>query len=337
MKRLGFLFEDIVSLENLLLAAKKAFRGKKDRTRVSAFYFHLENELMDLHEELTSGTYHPLPYRMFIIHEPKRRQICAADFRDRVVHHAICNVLDPMFERCMIHDTYACRPNKGTHAATAQAQKFARRFNYYLKCDIVKYFHSIDHDVLKTMLASKIKDARLLRLLHTIIDHPLPGGRAGKGLPIGNLTSQYFANFYMGRLDHFLKDRLGVKGYIRYMDDFLLFADDKSALRDHLSSIWSFLSERLRLELKEKAVIVAPVSQGIPFLGFRVFPGLIRLEARKWTRFRRKVRDLESDFLEGYIEKEELSSRVSCMIGHVLHADTMEARKAFFAGSLHLS
>jgi retron-type reverse transcriptase len=202
MKRYGHLFEQVVTFENLCLAAEKAFRGKKDKQRVATFYFHQETEVLRLQEELCSGTYQMRPYRVFEVREPKPRKICAADFRDRVVHHAICNVLDPIFEASSIYDTYACRRDKGSYAAVRRAHEFARRGRYYLKCDVRKYFESVDHAVLKALLRRKIKDETLLALLDRIIDHPIPDAVPGKGIPIGNLTSQYFANLYLGELDH---------------------------------------------------------------------------------------------------------------------------------------
>jgi retron-type reverse transcriptase len=220
MKRSGGLFEKIIAFDNLLLAARKAQRGKRHRTSVAHFLFHLEPQILTLQEELRAGTYRMQPYHTFTIYEPKQRQICAAAFRDRVVQHALCTVLDPLFEASFIHDTYACRRGKGTHAAVRRAQQFARKFPYVLKCDVRKYYDSIDHAVLKALLRRQLKDTACLALLDHIIAHPLPGSRPGKGLPIGNLTSQYFANLYLGELDHLVKERLRCKGYVRYMDDF---------------------------------------------------------------------------------------------------------------------
>jgi hypothetical protein len=185
-------------------------------------------------------------------------------------------------------------------------------------------------------LRGKIKDERLLALLDLIIDQKLPYETPGKGLPIGNLTSQHFANLYLGELDHYIKERLRVKGYLRYMDDFIIFADEKESLHLTLASARGFLRDCLRLEIKEEALILAPVTQGIPFLGFRVFPGLIKLDARKWTRFKRKVRELEDEYLKGRIDEDELARSISSMVGHIQHADTLAARRKFFERSLNL-
>ncbi len=330
MKRAGYLFEQITSFDNLTLAAYKTFRGQKQNPAVARFYFHLETELFRLQEELKSGQWQPRPYQVFEVYEPKPRRICAAALRDRVVHHAICNVLDPIFERRMISDTFACRREKGSHAAVVRAQEFSRRFGYFLQCDVQKYFASIDHVALKQLLRRLLKDDRALALLDRIIDQPLPGAEAGKGLPIGNLTSQYFANLYLGELDHFVKEGLGVKGYVRYMDDFLLFGDDKAGLRKSLAAVRNFLDGRLRLTLKEPATILSPVSCGFSFLGFRVFPGTIRLCGAKWTRFRREVRQREAAYLAGELEEDALARSVAGMIAHTCHADTLAARKKFF-------
>ena len=158
----------------------------------------------------------------------------------------------------------------------------------------------------------------------------------GKGLPIGNLTSQYFANLYLGELDHFLKERLRIKGYVRYMDDFLVLAHEKACLHTTLATTRAFLRDVLRLDLKDEVVRIAPVTQGIPFLGFRIFPGLIRLEGKKWARFRRQVRVLEAQCACAMIDETTLARSVASMIGHVIHADSLAARRAFFAGSFSL-
>lgn len=333
MKRVGHLFERIVTFENLASAAHKAFRGSKKYTgRAATFYFNLEQELLLLEQELRSGVYRPAPYHTFTIYEPKQREISASDFRDRVVHHAICHVLEPLLDRSMIFDSYACRTGKGAHAAVRRAQTFARRFRYFLKCDIRKYFESVDHETLKQILARKLKDPPLFDLLSLIIEHPVPVYATGKGIPIGALTSQLFANLYLGELDHFLKDRLHMKGYLRYMDDFLCFGDDKATLREWLLLIRSFVTDRLRLDLKEEALVLAPVSQGIPFLGFRIFPGLIRLDRTHLVRFRRKIQQREQAYRQGEIDEDALIRSVNSLIAHVSHADTYTMRSDLFWG-----
>lgn len=332
MKRHGGLFEKILTFENLALAVRKAVRGKKDRESVARFYFSWETEVLALERELRSGTWRPRPYTTFEIFEPKPRRICAAHIRDRVVHHAVCNIVEPLLDRTMIHDTYACRRGKGTHAAVERARRFARKYPFFLKCDIRKYFETVDHEVLKDLLLRKFKDAALLALLFRIIDHPVPGGAPGKGLPIGNLTSQWFANAYLGELDHFLKDRLAVKGYLRYMDDFLLFGTDKPTLHRRLSDIRRFLSDVLGLEIREEITIVAPTFQGIPFLGYRVYPGTVRLKRENRARLGRKVKHLEAAYAAGKIDETRLSDSVRSLAAHTAGADTLRLRRKLFSG-----
>jgi retron-type reverse transcriptase len=286
VKRVGNLWPTLTSFENLLRAAEKARKGKRFRPAVAAFHFDLEHQLWSLHDELSTKSYRPGGYRSFFLCEPKKRQISAAPYRDRVVHHALTNVLEPIFERSFIPDSYACRKGKGTHAAVDRCQQFARRFRYVLKADIQKFFPSLDHEILKGLVAGKVKDPDVLWLVGRIIDHSnpqepvqdwFPGddlftpGQRRRGIPIGNQTSQFFANVYLDPLDHFAKDRLQVGGYVRYVDDFLVFADDKKQLADVQRRIAEFLT-RLRLRLHPTKNVVFPVRQGIGSLGYRVFP-----------------------------------------------------------------
>lgn len=229
MKRVGYLWSHLISFDNLLRSAEKACKGKRFRPSTAAFHFNLEHELWALHEELANKTYRPGTYRSFFIHEPKKRQISAAPYRDRVVHHALTQVLEPIFEKCFISDSYACRKGKGTHAAVDRCQEFARQFRYVLKADIQKFFPSIDHEILKQLVARRIKDPDVLWLVSQIIDHSNPQEEVqnwfsgddlftptehSRGIPIGNQTSQFFANVYLDPLDHFVKNRLRIKGYV---------------------------------------------------------------------------------------------------------------------------
>lgn len=337
MRRAKGLFDQLVRFDNLHLAARKAFRGKKDRGSVALFYFGMENELIQLQEELIERTYRPRPYRMFEIREPKVRKISSSDFRDRVVHHAICNLLEPILEGRAIYDSYACRVGKGTHLAIKRCQTFTRRRGYFLKCDIRKYFESIDRVILKRLLRRVVKDGEFLSLLDMIVDHQVPNTPPQKGLPIGNLTSQHFANFYLGELDHFLKDRLGLKCYLRYMDDFICFSEDKDELHQILAEIRSFLSSRLELALKEKITRIAPVTEGVPFLGFRIFPGVIRLQRENLIRFRRKIKRKEVAYQAGKQDSDELLKSINSMIAHISHADVTRLLRRDFERSLHLA
>ena len=234
MKSYTNLWSQITSWENLLLAARKARCSKRKRPNVARFEADLEMELMELRSELLERKYMPGQYRSFYIYEPKKRLISAAPYRDRVVHHALCNIIEPIFERAFIHDTYANRKGRGTHRAVDRFTEFCRKNRYVLKCDIKKYFPSIDHDILYGLIARRIKDPDVLWLIKLIIDSSnaqepvfayFPGDdlftpyERRKGLPIGNLTSQFFANIFLNGFDHFVKRELGCRHYIRFVDD----------------------------------------------------------------------------------------------------------------------
>ena len=331
--RPGFLFESVANFGTLLVAERRARRGKRCRPDVARFVFHLETNLLDLESELRDGSYRTQPYRTFLVREPKLRRICAAAYRDRVVHQAVCDVLDPIFDRGLIDNTFACRRGKGVHAAVQRLQALARKRPYALLLDVKRYFETIDHGVLKQIYRRKLKDQALLALLDGIVDHPLPDPPTGKGVPIGNLTSQYFANLYLSELDHTIKGKMRLPGYVRYMDDMVVLADSKARLHDVLATITEFLRTRLCLELRPERTRLLPVTQGLPWLGFRVFPGLIRLDGRKWARMRRRVRRCEAEHALGLIGEEEMARSVCSMVAHVSHIDSFRARKSLFEQS----
>ena len=330
MRRSGFLFEPAIAWGNLMLATKKAARGKRSRPEVARFLFDLEPGLIALQGELLDGSWRPGEFRTFQIRDPKPRTISAAPFRDRVVHHALMNVLDPIFDRSLIGHTYACRRGKGTHRALAHARLLARRNGYFLKGDIEACFESIDHTVMKAQLRRILKDHRLLEVLDRIIDAGGARSQPGVGLPIGNLTSQYFANHYLGRFDRFVTQQLGVRGYLRYMDDFLLFAADKSDLHRWRAEIRAFLAECLHLRLKESVSFVAPARRGIPFLGFAVFPGAVRLQGTRKRRTLARIRLVERRRREGLTSEEDMARCVTASLAHVQHADTLGLRRGWW-------
>jgi retron-type reverse transcriptase len=257
MIRYGNLWPDIVDFENLLVAARQAQRGKRFRGNVLAFNYAIERELFKLQAELRAHTYQPGAYRTFMIRDPKDRLISAAPYRDRVVHHALCNVIVPLLERTLIGDTYANRVGYGSHRALKRFTGFARRYRYCLQCDIQKYFPSIDHEILKGLIRRKIKCRDTLWLIDRIIDASneqvpvleyFPGDdlltpvQRRKGLPIGNLTSQFFANLYLSPFDHFVKRQLKLKHYLRYVDDFAAFSDDRQELAEARVAMEAYLA-----------------------------------------------------------------------------------------------
>ncbi|WP_447972702.1 reverse transcriptase domain-containing protein [Nitrospira sp. Kam-Ns4a] len=338
---MGGLFDRLTAFANLLDAARAASRGKRFRPNVLAFSLALEEELHALRAELCARTYRPGPYRTFILQEKKPRLISAAPFRDRVVHHALCNVIEPIFERGFLYDSYACRKGKGTHAAVERASTYARRFRYVLKCDVAKFFPSLDHDLLFGLVARRIHDEGVLWLVRTVIDGSNPqepvlryfGGddlftphERRRGIPIGNQTSQFFANVYLDGLDHYAKETLRLPGYLRYVDDFLVFANDKRRLHEAREALTAYC-EGLRLTLHPRKCFVAPVTAGFTFLGYRVFPAHRRLEAGNVRRMARRLRRYRAAVAAGHMTAEELSHCVRSWVAHAEHADTVMVRK----------
>lgn len=299
MRRHGQLFEHFASFANLLSAYRKARRGTRRNGATAGYFFHLETELLGLQEELLQMRYQPGAYRYFKIYDPKERTISVAPFRDRVVHHALVQVLEPIYERIFIADSYATRKGKGTHVAIAQAQRYLHQTGWFLKADVDKYFDSIRHDILLALLERKVKDRRLLEITRRIVTN---GGMNGCGLPIGNLTSQFFANVYLHPLDMFVRQALGTRRYVRYMDDFVLFSSDKKTLSAHRRSIEDFLQGQLALQLKPGATYLNSAANGLTFLGRRIFPTLVRFAAPNLRRITRRMAQLESA-----LQKSELS------------------------------
>lgn len=341
MKRHGHLFERMVSFENLLAAAHAARRGKRSKPSVAQFDFDLERELVTLQQELRSGTYRPGPYHTFTIREPKTRLISAAPYRDRVVHHALCRIIEPIFDRTFIKDTYACRVGKGTHLAVDEFSRHARRFRYVLKCDIAKYFPSIDHEILVSLLERKIRDPQVLWLMRLIVaasneqefvcrhfegdDLFSPLARR-RGIPIGNLTSQFFANVYLNGFDHFVKEHLRCEAYLRYCDDFVVFAQDKRSLWAVKQAMDNYLAG-LRLMLHPRKCQVIPTSVGVDFLGYRIFPSHRRLRATTAKRAIRRLRAKVWACAQGILPVDRWCQSWASLLGHAQHADTYGLRR----------
>lgn len=315
MRSWGRLFPLVIDRDNLGLAARAAARGKNGRPGVIRFFAELEDEIDILHRDLRKGQYQPREYRQFRVFDPKPRTISCADFRDRVVHHAVCDVLSPMWERRFIFDTFACRKGKGTHRAVLRAQEFAREFRFYLKLDVRKFFESVSHDVLLEMINPMLREKQLRSLLGVIIQHPVPGQNPGRGLPIGNLTSQWFANLYLDGLDHWAKEYLRVPRYLRYMDDLLFFANSKGALWRVHDEVSAFMDRNLRLSVKAEVTRLAPCTEGIPFLGMRIFPGMIRVQHGRLWRSRRRLQKRQVQWAKGLISDESLVASARAVHG----------------------
>ena len=339
-------YRHVCSWGNLRLAYRKAARGKRGKPAAAAFEYGLADRLVELQQELVSKTYQPGAYHSFFIHDPKHRLISAAPFRDRVVHHALCNVVEPAFERGFIHDSYANRARKGTHRALDRAQAFARRFRYVLQCDVQQFFPAIDHQMLRTTLARRIADPDVLWLVDRILESGqgvlseeyqmvwFPGddllaANRPRGLPIGNLTSQFWANCYLDPFDHFVKRELRCRGYLRYVDDFLLFADDKRTLWAWRQAIEQRMA-RLRLTVHPGAH-PRPAGEGFPFLGFVIFPTHRRLKRRKVVAYRRRLKRLVAAWTAGEATQEAVVASLLGWINHARYGDTWNLRRSVVA------
>ena len=301
MKRAGNLMPLVADMDNLQEAFLRAARGKSDRIEVISFRENLQNELLQIQKDLLEGSYTFGEYKKFTIFEPKERVICAAQFRDRVTFHALMCVCHSTFENFQVYHSYASRIGKGTYKAVEQAKKYASRYKWFAKLDVRHYFDSIDHQILLRLLCRLFKDERLILLFQNLLDTYQT--EKDKGLPIGNLTSQYFANHYLAVADHYFLEHLRVKAMVRYMDDFLLFCDDKEMLKDYVSSVVRFMKDELSLELHEP--VVNKTSYGVPFLGYVVKPEKICLNQQSRSRFRKKVRRLDEQYKEGVINEIE--------------------------------
>lgn len=339
-------YNTFLSWDNLWLAFRKAAKGKRDKTPAASFETTVADNLLLLQRELRDFSYRPGDYHHFRIFEPKQRKISAAPFRDRVVHHALCNLIEPVFDARFIPTSYANRINKGTHAAVDCLQAFSRRYAYCLRMDIVKHFPSLDHAVLRHELARVVKDDGLLWLIDRILDSGrdvlkdeytmvyFPGDdlfatNRARGLPIGNLTSQFWSNVYMNPFDWFIQRELRCNAYLRYVDDFALFSDDKRQLYAWKQAIIERLA-RLRLTAHEREAQVIPTADGIPWLGFVVYPTHRRLKRRNAVNFTRRFRHNIRRYLDGEISFAELDASVQGWINHVRYADTWGLREHIF-------
>lgn len=339
-------FASLCAWDNLWLACRKAAKGKRGHVPAADFEHQVADKLVKLQEILRDRSYRPGAYHHFYIHEPKRRKISAAPFRDRVVHHALCNLIEPVFDARFVPHSYANRVNKGTHAAVDHLQACARQYRYVLRMDIVKHFPSLDHAILRTEIAHVVRDDGLLWLIDQILASGkdvlkdeyemayFPGDNLFavnrlRGLPIGNLTSQFWSNVYLNPFDWFVQRELSCGAYLRYVDDFALFSDDKRQLYAWKSAIIERLA-RLRLTAHEKEAQVTQTKDGIPWLGFVVYPTHRKLKRRNAVNFTRRLERNIDAYESGTITFAELDASVQGWINHVRYADTWGLRRHIF-------
>lgn len=322
MKRSGDLYRQICDPDNLRLAFYKASKAKLNKHSVRDYEMNLDYNLHTLYNQLYSGDVDVGGYRLFKIYEPKERIISAVPFEQRVLHHAIMNICHQVFERQQIYHSYATRKGKGQFAALSYAASNQNIFKWFIKLDIKKYFDSISHPVLMEKLSRKFKDKKVLRLFQLIIESYET--TKGAGLPIGNLTSQYFANFYLSWADHHLLEKIGIGSYVRYMDDMVLWHDDKDMLLDRANLFIGFIEQQLNLELKP--ICMHKTVKGLPFLGYVLFPSKIRLNKQSKIRFNKKLRQANVNLASGFWSQGEYANHILPLLGFVRKADTHDLR-----------
>jgi hypothetical protein len=322
----GHLIEAVADLDNLKLAYVKSCRAKPLTHDRLGFHRNVEGNLRSIGDALLSGSYAPGPYRFFTIIDPKERRISAAPFRDRVAQHAVMNILDTLFERAQIHHSYACRRNKGTTRAVLAAFHHSKSQTWFLKLDVRKYFDSIDHIILKRQLRRLIADQRVLAALFAIVDSYETS--PGRGLPIGNLTSQYFANHYLSGYDHFALEKLRMGRYVRYMDDMALWACGKESLVEAERALRTFADTQLGLELK--VPILNRTAAGVPFCGFLIKSRGIFLMDKTRRRYRRTQHALMAGLAQGTLDQQGYADRALASASHLAIARSRRFRYAVF-------
>ncbi|MBI5347198.1 MAG: group II intron reverse transcriptase domain-containing protein [Candidatus Aenigmarchaeota archaeon] len=347
------LYERLCSFENLHLAYRKARKNKRHKKSIIEFELLLEENLLQLKHELETMTYDPRPMKQFVIRDPKTRVISASAFRDRVVHHALCNIIEPIFDKAFIYDSYANRKGKGTLAALNRFDYFVRKlsangkllpnakdnnqiFGYALKADIRHYFDSVDHEVMMRVIGRRIKDEKLLWLIKKILDnyngekqHNAQGASigSGKGMPIGNLTSQFFANVYLNELDYFVKHKLKAKRYIRYVDDFVILDASKEKLESYKPAINAFL-KTIKLELHPQKSKVVPLQSGVKLLGFRIFYNYKLLKRSNARRIPHRVQNFIELYADGIMDTYEIFESMEGWNAYAMHGNTYRFRRA---------
>lgn len=326
------LFERVIDFENIYHAFREACRGKRYRVEALKFKNRLDENLIILINNLDYNSYTPEVYRQFYVYEPKQRLISAPQFRDRVVHHAVCQIIEPIFENRFISETYACRKGRGTHAAMKHVVHCARKAKrqwggyYVLKCDIKRFFPSVDHEILKRIIRRNIGDPKVLNLLGIIIDSFSTEGQPGKGIPIGSLTSQLFANLYLSPFDHWIKEKNRIKYYARYMDDFLIIHNDKQFLWGLLAGIKTYVEEKLNLTLNPKTDIF-PEKHGIDFCGFRIWPTHVKPRKSTVKDAKKRLRKMAMAFKDNPGILEHARQSINSFLGYIQHCQGWKTTK----------
>jgi retron-type reverse transcriptase len=340
MRTYDDLFDEIIALPNLYHAYVDARKGKNDPL-YREFNKNLHENLWKLHEDLRDKAYVPSSYTIFYVNDYKKRKIMAPHFRDHIVHHAIYNYLEQIYDSIFIYDSFACRKGKGTHKSFFRLKKALNKYStddYFMKCDITKYFNSIDHHTLMSIIGKKITDKKLLWLMGEIINSHTEESSPShifnshckeqqKGIPIGNLTSQLFANIYLNELDYFVKHDLRVKHYVRYVDDFIILGKDVKCLHNIWQEIHIFLENQLYLKLEPRKTQINKISFGADFVGYVAFKGCVRVRTKNYQRFRRKLKLRIEKYHQGKITFSSLDASFVSYLGHLSHTNSNRIRE----------
>lgn len=317
-------FENAVSLKSLFLAWDEFRKGKENKLDVQKFFLRLENNIFALWRKIKNGIYQHSKYASFYICDPKLRNINKATVSDRILHHAIVKNIEKFFEKSFIFDSYSSRIGKGSHRAILRLQKFILKITknntktaWVLKCDIKKFFDSIDHNILIEFVREKIKDEKLLKLVEKIIRSY--DKEDGKGIPLGNLTSQLFSNVYLDKLDHYAKRILKIKYYIRYADDFIILEKERKKLENLLPLLDEFLKNELKLQMHPKKITIKKIHQGIDFLGYVIFPSHIILRTKTKKRMFRKIRKRKIEVEKRIIKEQNFNQCLQSYFGILTH------------------
>jgi retron-type reverse transcriptase len=349
-KQIKNVYSTLCTYENLYKAYIQARKCKRYRNEILEFSFNLEENLLDINRELENNTYKVGSYREFYIYEPKQRLIMALPFKDRIVQWGIYQLLNPVFDKSYIYDSYGCRIGKGTLKAIQRLHYWLRLVGkkdkkfYYLKLDVSKYYYRVDHEILIDILKKRVKDNRMIEILKTIINYKgtlfglklngdvnnLDDRIPGKGIPIGNLTSQMFANLYLNELDQYCKRTLSIKYYIRYMDDVIILSDDKKQLHDYKNLIQKFLERKLKLNLNKKTAI-RPISCGIEFVGYRLWPTHRKLKRGTAKKIKKRLGYFKKAYSRGYITLNGIKPSMQSYLGIMEHFNSYHFRIKIFS------
>jgi len=325
MKSYDGLWNKFITYNNLYLAYKNARKVNPNSSVVLNFSFNLETNLLRIQNELITGHYEVSKYNIFTIYEPKERIIKSLPFKDRIVQHALINIIEPIFEKVFIYNSFACRKKKGINLAFKKLKKLVQSNNYpkyFLKSDVKKYFFSVDKKILKHIISKRIKDTKLLFLIFKIIDSDNSNISNNKGIPIGNLTSQLFANIYLNELDQFVKHNLHIKHYFRYMDDFLFFSNSKNQLNKYSHYIRNFMKCKLKLKLPKKKTNICLTKDGVDFVGYKIFHEYVQIRKTSLIRFTKRTKHKIFLFNNNKITNTQLESSICSFLGFCKYADS---------------